>query len=489
MSGSTHFTRGSSSAANTRNNELPNNLPTANQVSDFEGAIKALKTISTRHGNTTIKKHETLFKKCLNLIDFHVVDLINANNNLKLSNNGSDASKHLEEENAILKSQLAAVQLENAAVKDQNAILNQQTVELHGENGQLKTLIAERDFELIKVKAARFDDIMSFREKSQTQLQHPEVLLPNNNTPTTSNTNLPYLNAVRKQSPGIISPAALTAFQAGKDCNEEEHVVIITPHESNKAKSSSTTFQQLEEKLGTKTMRDKKIRMKGKTFLSNKRVAVHCSAPEDCEAIRAHLNADEHLTAELPKPKNPAINIPGIHRDIANADELIDTILELNAGLSHLDKSMFDVKVFRVDRTGHTKFAIIVVDPEAFKLLMKMEKVFLGFGRCPVSARCDVVQCDKCNAFGHKGSACAEKEENILCAHCASPAHTTDRCHASPENHKCSNCLRENFKRRNRNRNEPVLPVKHSATDLHQCPSFQWVHQNLMRKFPHVSFN
>lgn len=92
------------------------------------------------------------------------------------------------------------------------------------------------------------------------------------------------------------------------------------------------------------------------------------------------------------------------------------------------------------------------------EMLLKKGNIILGFGQCRVTEYIDLIQCQKCNRFGHLRRTC---NFECNCRKCGQ-AHDKDTCNVVNAIPNCHNCLIANQQGANYN-------LRHNVTD-DRCP-------------------
>lgn len=143
-------------------------------------------------------------------------------------------------------------------------------------------------------------------------------------------------------------------------------------------------------------------------------------------------------------------------------EKLLDCLRKQNQGTS-----LLEMKVIRITRREKRKSnqmsVILETDARGFDVLMKLQRVNLGWERCRVIEATDVMRCFNCSEYGHKAALCAKP---ACCPKC-SGGHKVDACEQELE--KCINCHNANTKRQVPH--DELLDIIHSSWS-NECPIF-----------------
>lgn len=190
-------------------------------------------------------------------------------------------------------------------------------------------------------------------------------------------------------------------------------------------------------------------------------IIAQCAADKDVNAMKNDIESclGEKYEAVVPLVANPRVKIKGMSDRFVADEDLIAALKSQNEGIGINDARV--VAVFENPRFKYNKFnAILEVDVPTFNNLMKVEKINIGFDRCPVVDALHILRCFKCKGFGHKSTEC-KNEEN--CSKC-SEHHRTAEC--TSKDIRCVNCLKMNEDRK------MSLDVNHEAFSS-QCTVYR----------------
>lgn len=206
-------------------------------------------------------------------------------------------------------------------------------------------------------------------------------------------------------------------------------VVLITPFDSNQ--KSDTTKEFVKEKINPVENQVSGIRNAAKGA-----VVVECKDKTASELLKtsAVKSLGDAYKVELPKRRKPKFKLCGMSDKLTD-EQIIDFLIKQNECL----KKANELKVLKTievkDRFKNARYqSIIEVDPESFKKIMNVEKVYVNWDSCKVFEHLNVVRCYKCLGFNHYSKECTRKR---ACKFCAED-HESSTC--SSQIQKCINC-------------------------------------------------
>lgn len=182
------------------------------------------------------------------------------------------------------------------------------------------------------------------------------------------------------------------------------------------------------------------------------------------DAVQSKLGENYNVTeSQQKKPKIKIINISEEEMELGDG-ELIDTIKRQNS----MDGSRISV-VKKLSKRKNMELSqprskdgsiIIEVDEVTHDLMLKKEKLNIGWRKCPVFNHISIKRCFKCWGFYHIAKNCTRDE---TCHKCAGK-HKASECRE--KENKCVNCM---FKIKTYN-----LKIKdeHDALDP-ECPTYR----------------
>lgn len=235
-----------------------------------------------------------------------------------------------------------------------------------------------------------------------------------------------------------------------------EQTVLIKP---NTAQSADATKRDICEKLDPIEFAVKQLR-----FKESGEVAIRCDNPDLAANLfkAATERLTEKYTVSTQKPLKPRLKVVGFSKTM-NEEKLVDCLKKQNQAASSLD-----IQVVCINRNEKRKSnqmsAILETDARAFDVLMKLERVTLGWERCRVTEAIDVRRCFNCSEYGHKAAACTKPS---CCPKCSGD-HKIGECKEDAE--KCINCHHVNTKQQSSD--DELLDVTHPSWSS-ECPIYQ----------------
>lgn len=247
-----------------------------------------------------------------------------------------------------------------------------------------------------------------------------------------------------------------------------QEVIVVKPRDEKQ--SSSNTKKEVENKVDPADMGVGISKVK---YINKGGVAIKCFKGEGkpveklCVELENKLG-DQYEVKKLEK-SNPKIKIFNVFKkDAEDDEELIEKLVKQNAltGENH-------IKIERKYTTREERFLNVIVELDArtYLQLKNKETINIGWKVCRFINYINIVQCFKCNKFGHIAKYC--RSDKNFCRKCADN-HQTEECKSSIA--VCSNCkyAAEVLK-------IPKIDYKHYATDK-QCPVYMRVYNSLQER-------
>lgn len=221
---------------------------------------------------------------------------------------------------------------------------------------------------------------------------------------------------------------------------KKENIIIIKPKIQQE---SETTKNVIKEKVDIKKM------SMGITKLRKGRegtVIMGCETGEEMMKLRdtmqTKLGENYSVTESLQiKPKIKIINMSEEEMELDD-DEFINTVKKQNSMEESHIKIIKRLLIKKNKDNGQAgskgkdnRSVIIEVDEETHKLMLKKEKLNIGWRKCHVFNYCSVKRCFKCWGFYHIAKNCTRDE---TCHKCAGK-HKATECSAVKS--KCVNCV------------------------------------------------
>lgn len=163
----------------------------------------------------------------------------------------------------------------------------------------------------------------------------------------------------------------------------------------------------------------------------------------------------------------PKITISHVPQYISLGESLSETIVKSNSWLQRLVEEGEKFEVLFSYKVRDLGSIVCKISPRIREEIIRQGSSIKIENRfCRVKDRFHIVQCSKCLAFGHKGSACSEYD--VSCDHC-SGAHLFKDCPHKDDMEKltCSNCKES---KKNKFSMHPD-DLKHSARSFN-CPLY-----------------
>jgi hypothetical protein len=271
---------------------------------------------------------------------------------------------------------------------------------------------------------------------------------------------------------GIISQMAicLASNNAKKEIIETEknkmfinnYSVILTP--KNCSENADKLHKRIHETI---KIRKLGINVVGIQKISKNRLIIKCNKKEDATKLRDYLDKEleDVETKEIGK-KKPTLIFRNIHNDYVKEDFLDDMFLQ-NTEMDILNykreiENSVCIKKIAINKYNHTSNYIVEMDSDIRRILIKKNKVNIGYQKILVEDANPVVQCFHCLRFGHTAGRCLLKEEGASCSYCAG-SHSFRDCKAKEDKPKCKNCVQNNLKYK------LTFPTEHRANDKNKC--------------------
>lgn len=237
---------------------------------------------------------------------------------------------------------------------------------------------------------------------------------------------------------------------------KHEPVIIIKP--KNQEQKSSDTKREIK-----KSIDPTDLEISGLRTLSKGSVVIECKNKETISKIKekAQDKLGDDYEVTVPKKRMPKIKIVGLSERLA--PEIIEEKIKCQNNYLESENVSIKVTYVRENKKGRGSFtAIAEVSANAYRLLMKEEKVNINWDRCKIYDALEVTRCFKCSGFGHKAVQC---KSQTACPKCAGE-HLLIECKAKEEEERCVNCSHAVDKLKMK------LDVKHAAWNS-ACPVLQ----------------
>lgn len=118
--------------------------------------------------------------------------------------------------------------------------------------------------------------------------------------------------------------------------------------------------------------------------------------------------------------------------EMVNEDEIRDAVSK-TLGVA---KDQFEVRALRPAYGGKQNATLKMLEADAIRLI-QAGTIGIGWTRCKVVERMQIVKCTKCWEIGHIKSECKGPDRSLLCMKCGQPGHKVSICQSEPF---CLNC-------------------------------------------------
>lgn len=240
---------------------------------------------------------------------------------------------------------------------------------------------------------------------------------------------------------------------------KNESVIIVKPAEESKASTSEITKQEIKNKVNVAKLGVGITKMRKATRGA---VVIGCENKTQAEILMNKVSTDlgDKYIVKAPQIKNVKIRIYNIDKeDCEEEQELWKKVEEQNGYM----KDSIHAKIMHksVNEKSRSVTVIAVVDLKTRDLLLKEDKLKIGWNICKVQSYIGILRCFKCCGYYHFAKECKKEE---ACGKCAGK-HANKECKS--EVRKCVICeeKKKNFGIKN-------LDTSHSAFDA-GCPFFK----------------
>lgn len=193
-------------------------------------------------------------------------------------------------------------------------------------------------------------------------------------------------------------------------------------------------------------------------------VIINCSGSKEIASVQTEIQnkLGGSYDVERPKSLQHRVRIVGVDEceyDRNDSDILVKIVkqndLNINDNTAKMD-------VIRRTKIIRKKFSLVIeLDQNTYNMIIKKEKINIGWNRCPIYDEYGIIRCFNCCKYGHFGRDCTDKK---VCPKC-SGEHSLSDCQSNFV--KCSNCLWSNKKY------GMALKVDHTTWDHNQCESLK----------------
>lgn len=204
-------------------------------------------------------------------------------------------------------------------------------------------------------------------------------------------------------------------------------------------------------------------------------VILNCSGQQNIDNIQTEIQnkLGDKYSVNCPKIKEHRVKVVGIEEEEYNRknEEIVEKIIKQNH-IRHREETDFKIKILRKSNVFNKRFNIIMeVDTKTYQLFTVMEKISIGWTRCPIYSDYGILRCLNCCRYGHLSKECKEK---TVCPRC-SEDHELKNC--NNKTNKCINCVTSNTKYGLK------LDTNHVVWDVQSCDVYRRCEQVQMNKF------
>lgn len=226
--------------------------------------------------------------------------------------------------------------------------------------------------------------------------------------------------------------AEVTKQKAEKITVNNLPCIILKPKTEQDSKKTKDDFQS--------TVRPAKIAA-GISYIKNSKngsILIKCETEKAKENMKQEIELKmgsryEIEETKMKKPTVKVVNIDWQTEDGSEDEDVIEAIYKQNEQLMK-EEDHIKVKFFKKEK----QFIILECNGQAYKKLVLMKKINVGYKKCPVYDNLHILRCYKCNGFNHTSVNCRNQE---TCSKC-SQTHKSKYCNI--ENYSCSNCSNHN---------------------------------------------
>lgn len=215
--------------------------------------------------------------------------------------------------------------------------------------------------------------------------------------------------------------------------------ITITPSDTGVASSSEKTKEAV---LKIVSPVAEKLKVKHVKKISGNGILVETAGQKDLATLLEHPKLREAgFVVGVPAKKSPRVIIYDVPR-ANNDEETMKAIIEQN--LDSNTKEMFRRQVRLAFKTGDRKKErcnwVLETSKEVREILIKKERIYIGWNCCRVQDYIVATRCYKCHSFGHTAKYCRNDKE--ICGHCAEEGHAFKNCPNKNKSPVCHNCKR-----------------------------------------------
>ena len=267
----------------------------------------------------------------------------------------------------------------------------------------------------------------------------------------------------------------------------KRHTIILSPE--NEADSSNSTWSDIARTNITKKLSN--VQINKLTLTKTGQYYINLPNKKSQERAIECLKEDFKVKAETKTigltPKITICDLDPENYCSKSQTKLRTDILSKNMEIQKLveEGKTFEIIFIKEVDQGNNQ-AVVKIDPEILNLLNDLSKnkksnavIFIGNTVCRFYNRFHILQCYRCQSFGHKkgSSSCPLASSSLnTCLYC-SKNHPSKECKykKQPESFKCANCTRFSSEE------DGEYNACHTTTD-HSCPIYQKQIEHVLKR-------
>ena len=223
---------------------------------------------------------------------------------------------------------------------------------------------------------------------------------------------------------------------------DPSNFITIIPSDAGIANNSEKTKEAV---LKIVSPVAEKLKVKHIKKISGNGILVETAGQKDLTTLLKYRKLREAgFVINVLAKKCPRVIICDVSR-ANNDEEIMKALIEQN--LETNTKEMFRRQVRLAFKTGDRKKErlsagnwVVETSKEAREILIKKERIYIGWNCYRVQDYLVATRCYKCHNFGHTAKYCRNDKE--ICGHCAEEGHAFKNCPNENKNPVCRNCKR-----------------------------------------------
>lgn len=252
------------------------------------------------------------------------------------------------------------------------------------------------------------------------------------------NENTVYVKPVSE----ISKPAESTVYAEPDDHSQRikvrsnnDNIVFIKPNEKQDVKITKKEITKFV------NLKDLKLGIQKVFNLKDGGLKIQCGSKEDAEMLKKQAleKMGNKYETKTESRKNPKIKIIGLEHNYTK-EELVDCIKNQNSTVNVNSK----IEVIIIKKMVTKYMAIMEVDQDVFRSVMKSGMLLIDFSVCSVFEHINVLRCFQCSGYHHTVKNCRNKD--CVCIKCGLTGHSSQNCETESKDFCCPNCLEANKK-------------------------------------------